>query len=187
MELERLARQAAEGDELAFGRLAHEVRPRLYRWALVQAGDADDAEDITQAALLRLHRALSGFRFDSRLSTWLFTLVRSAAADWRRTARRRVLRQHTYATSLTASAPAPEHVDDARLLLLVRAAFSALPARQREVFDLAELQGQSCHAVAELLGLRDSTVRVHLLRARRTVRARVLERLAARPAASGQK
>jgi DNA-directed RNA polymerase specialized sigma24 family protein len=35
----------------------------------VQVGYADDAEHITQAALLRLHHGLSRFRYGSRLST----------------------------------------------------------------------------------------------------------------------
>jgi len=169
-ELELLARRAAAGDELAFERLARAIRPRLYRWALVQAGDADDAEDITQAALLRLRGGLRGFRFGARLSTWLFTLVRSAAADWRRAARRRLHRHLSYAASQPRSTPPAERSEEARLLALVRERFRSLPARQREIFDLVELQGESAAVVAEQLGLSESTVRVHLLRARRAVR-----------------
>jgi len=175
-ELDQLAWRAARGDESAFGRLVREVRPRLYRWALVQSGDPDDAEDITQAALLRLHRSLAGFHFESRLSTWLFTLVRSAAADWRRAAKRRGLRQDRYALSQATVTPASEPDDRAALLALVRAQLAGLPARQREVFDLTELQGRSSPEVAALLGLSESTIRVHLLRARRAIRARVLAR-----------
>ena len=175
-ELERLARQAAGGDELAFARLVHAVRPRLYRWALVQVGDADDAEDITQAVSLRLHRGLAGFRHGSALGTWLYTLVRSAAADWRRGVKRRSVRQRSYATSHATFSVAPDRVDADRLLALVRDQLGALPARQREVFDLAELQGVAPGEVARLLGLGESTVRVHLLRARRAIRARVLAR-----------
>lgn len=173
-QLEQLARRAAEGDELAFGRLAREIRPQLYRWALVQTGDADDAEDITQAALLRVHRSLSGFHFRARLSTWLYAVVRSAAADWRRAARRRSGRQRSYASAHLRDVQSAQDSAEPRLLRFVRDALRGLPARQREIFDLAELQGTPCHTVAERLGLSDSTVRVHLLRARRTIRARVL-------------
>lgn len=180
---EELARRAAEGDELAFGRLARELRPRLYRWAVVQAGDPDDAEDITQAALLRMHRGLARFQFGSRLSTWLFAILRNAAADWRRAERRRTVRQRWYATSHPESAAPEVQTGDARLLAVIREAFRGLPGRQREIFDLVELQGRAAPEVAELLALSDSTVRVHLLRARRTIRERVLARsaLEARP------
>ena len=58
---------------------------------------------------------------------------------------------------------------------LVKAFFRELPDKQREAFDLVELQGLKASEAAVLLGLEASTVRVHLLRARRTIRAKVLE------------
>ena len=59
---------------------------------------------------------------------------------------------------------------------LVTTFFNALPSKQREVFDLVELQGLKAADVADMMGLEASTVRVHLLRARRTIRSKVLER-----------
>jgi RNA polymerase sigma-70 factor (ECF subfamily) len=79
--------------------------------------------------------------------------------------------------------PLDERVDARRLAGLARAALAELPARQRAVFDLADLQGHSPAEVAELLGMNPVTVRVHLMRARRAVRARVLAGLAAPVAA----
>jgi RNA polymerase sigma-70 factor (ECF subfamily) len=57
---------------------------------------------------------------------------------------------------------------------LARDALARLPERQREVFDLVDLQGFAAHEVAALLGLDDGTVRAHLFRARRAVRAAIL-------------
>lgn len=172
--VEQLARRAAEGDDVAFGRLAAQVRPLLLRWALVQTTDADDAEDVVQGALLRMHRGLGTFQHGARLSTWLYAVLRSAAADWRRGAHRRSERDARYAGDVVALQPPEERTDRARLLALVRTQLQALPARQREVFDLADLQGHSPAEVAELLAMNHNTVRTHLLRARRTLRARIL-------------
>jgi RNA polymerase sigma factor (sigma-70 family) len=58
---------------------------------------------------------------------------------------------------------------------VARAFFSELPERQREVFDLVELQGYTATEAAEMLVMSPSTVRVHLLRARRTLRTRIME------------
>ena len=58
---------------------------------------------------------------------------------------------------------------------LVRAFFAELPERQREVFDLADLQGYRSSEVAELLGMNPSTVRGHLFRARRFIRNKILQ------------
>lgn len=177
-DIEDWARRAQRGDELALGRLLRAVRPRVFRWALVQTGSPDDAEDITQAALLRAQRGLADFGFAARFTTWLYSVTRSVAADARRTQRRRadLLSQRSPATATSNAEPG---LDERRLVDLVRAQLAALPVRQREVFDLVDLQGRAPTEVAELLALDAATVRVHLLRARRTIRARVMERNAA--------
>ncbi|HSJ09687.1 MAG TPA: RNA polymerase sigma factor [Longimicrobiales bacterium] len=170
--MDQLARSAADGDELALARLLAAVRPRVYRWALVHTAAPDDAEDITQQALLRVAAKLAGFTFASRFTTWLYTVTRSAAADWRRTRRRRrdLLALQPPPAQFTEVAP---H-DDGRLVMLVRAQLGLLPARQRELFDLVDLQGHTPAEAAAMLGMHPGTARVHVLRARRAIRARIL-------------
>jgi RNA polymerase sigma-70 factor (ECF subfamily) len=58
---------------------------------------------------------------------------------------------------------------------VVEAFFHELPDRQREVFDLAELQGVPAAEIADRLGIEAVSVRAHLFKARRTLRTRILE------------
>ncbi len=176
-----LVHQAAAGDEVAFARLATLVRPRMYRWALVQLLDADAAEDVTQRALIRLRNALPRFRGDSAPETWMFTIVRSATADWRRSERRRTEMQKRNQKLQEAfpehGAPLDTGLDDtaSELMSAVTTHIGVLPARQREVFDLVDLQGHTSLEAAELLSITPTTVRVHLMRARRVIRAKLLQ------------
>ena len=57
-----------------------------------------------------------------------------------------------------------------------RTSCAELRERQREVCERVELQGYAPAEVADMLVMNASTVRVHLLRARRTLRARIVER-----------
>jgi RNA polymerase sigma-70 factor, ECF subfamily len=177
-DIDEWARRAQRGDQRALGQLLRAVRPRVFRWALIHTGSPDDAEDITQATLLRAQRALPDFGFAARFTTWLYSVTRSVAADARRTQRRRaeLLSQRTMVAEGSNAEP---KLDERRLVALVREQLGPLPVRQREVFDLVDLQGRAPADVAELLGLDAATVRVHLLRARRTIRARIMERNAA--------
>ena len=177
-EIDDWARQAQRGDELAWGRLLRAVRPRVLRWALVHTGSADEAEDITQAALLRAQRALPDFSFAARFTTWLYSVTRSVASDWRRKQRRREDLFAQRAATPDAHWDSPR-LDEQELINLVHRYFADLPARQREVFDLVDLQGHAAADVAEMLGANPATVRVHLLRARRTIRERILQTNAA--------
>jgi RNA polymerase sigma-70 factor (ECF subfamily) len=59
---------------------------------------------------------------------------------------------------------------------LVALLLRELPPRQREVFALADLEEIDLGEIATRLGMRPVTVRVHLFRARRALRAKLLER-----------
>jgi RNA polymerase sigma-70 factor (ECF subfamily) len=173
--LDSLARLAGRGDARAFDKLARMLQPRLRRWAIAVVPDGDAAEDVAQAALIQVHRRLPGFRFEARVETWVYRIVRRAAADWFRTAKRngslRIRWASVAAREYSATEPA---IDERRISSLVRSAFQMLPSRQRVIFDLGDLQGRSTAEIAELLGIEETTVRVHLLRARRAIRERVI-------------
>ncbi len=170
-------RRAQRGDEVAFAQLAREIRPLALRWAMLHTASADDAEDVVQSALLSVHRSLGDFREGSRFTTWLYSVVRRAAADWRRSERRRSTRERRWAEQLdTSTEPDFGRAGVERDLAAALELLQTLPARQREAFDLTELQGKSYDEAAALLGLSTSTVRVHVLRARRTIRGQLLAR-----------
>jgi RNA polymerase sigma-70 factor (ECF subfamily) len=68
-----------------------------------------------------------------------------------------------------------ETFDESTLTSLVLRYFDELPPRQREVFELSDIQGLSAPEVAERLGMKAVTVRANLFKARRTIRQRMLE------------
>ena len=153
------------------------MRGQLFRWALVITGDADDAEDIAQQVSITVHRKLNTFEERSTFSTWLYRIVRNAAIESRRRAR------YTREVPLDADAiqtisPATEdrlsEIDDAQSVRLIRAMFEELSPRQRELVDLVDTQGYKVVDVAEMMDIEPETARVHLLRARRTLRTRML-------------
>ena len=53
--------------------------------------------------------------------------------------------------------------------------FEQLPGRQREIFDLVELQGLSGAEVSELLDIEAVSVRAHLFKARKRLRRLILQ------------
>ena len=168
---DELVRGAQRGDAAALSRLLGVMRPRVYRWALMQTGSPDDAEDLTQETLLRACRGLGDYTFAARFTTWLHVIVRRTAADWRRTHKRRaaLLLEHG-----EPCAVAHQPQGHALLTELVRGSLETLTGRQREVFDLVDLQGYSPAEAAAVLDMNATTVRVHLLRARRHVRTSIL-------------
>ncbi len=173
-----LVREAQAGDEPAFERLVRLYYGRVHRWALAKTGDGDDADDVAQEALLRMHRGLANFDGRSHFTTWMYQVTRSAAADLhRRHSRRRRLKAQieSHTARDAVQGPQEESLDRRRVADLVKAFLEELSERQREVFDLVDLQGLGSTEVGAMLGMEPVTVRSHLLRARRAIRARILE------------
>jgi RNA polymerase sigma-70 factor (ECF subfamily) len=170
--------RAREGDRAALARLAELAYPRVRRWALVQLGSASDADDLTQDVIIKMIRKVHGFRGNADFQTWLYALTRNGARDVHRARRRRSeSEQHPrlIATLVPDGPPDPdEAVERGEARQVLMEAFQTLPTRQREVYDLVELQGLGAARAAELLGIAPVSVRAHLFKARRSMREVIL-------------
>ena len=177
-ELEPLVREAQSGNEAAFRRLVERCYRQIHRWALVRTGDADDADDITQDVLVRLSTHLHRYDGRSRFTTWLYRVTANTAGGFfrRRSARQRAdQRSHERASEAGVEPHDPlAQIHSADVAGVVKVFFDALPSRQREIVDLADLQGYGPGEIAQMLRMNPVTVRAHLFRARRTLRARML-------------
>lgn len=185
-ELAGLVRRAARGSAAAFDELARRVYGRVRAWAGRLTQDGDDAEDVAQLVMLRLHQRVGDFEGRSRFTTWLYRVTRNVALERRRTDERHarlLARRQAHATPSDATPviaePTAGGSDAARVARLVHAYLAELPPRQRQVFELVDLRGQPASRVAESLGIEPATARVLLLKARRTIRRRMLAEHAA--------
>ncbi|MEO5815511.1 MAG: sigma-70 family RNA polymerase sigma factor [Gemmatimonadaceae bacterium] len=172
-----LLEHACAGDEVAVERLIVRFRDRIHRWATRYTRDADDADDVAQEVMVGLGDRVK--RFDQRRSfaAWLYVLTRRVALSTQRTeSRRRDLIASFVPDADEPSADSDGSTEDAQALTaLVLAYFDALPPRQREVFEMAELRGMPHVVVARELGMQASTVRAHLFKARASIRRKLLE------------
>jgi RNA polymerase sigma-70 factor, ECF subfamily len=173
-----LVRRAQSGDVAAREEVLRRCHSTIYRWALVHtAGDADEADDIAQDVLVRLYRFLDRYAGRARFTTWLYRVTQNVARGWRRRLSSRLRVVRTLAAEpepLDHGADAVQQLQGSRITEVVMALFQRLPARQREVFNLADLEGIALVEIAQRLGVTPSTARAHLFRARRTLRAGIL-------------
>jgi len=173
----QLVSLASAGDDSAFTTLVTRYQPAVFRWSLIFSQDPDEAEDLVQEVFVRAHRALSDYRSDGPLEAWLYRITRRAAHQLRRTRKRRkrlALSPAALPSRDVYTTDPGGRVDRERAAFLIRELFSELPARQREVFDLVDLQGLSPTEVAERTGMNPVSVRASLFKARATIRARFL-------------
>jgi RNA polymerase sigma-70 factor (ECF subfamily) len=173
----QLASLASAGDDSAFTTLVTRYHPAVFRWSLIFARDPDEAEDIAQEAFVRAHRQLSQYRSDGSLEAWLYAITRRAASQLRRTHKRRMRlalspRAQPFRDVYTTDPGG--RVDRERAASVIMELFWELPHRQREIFDLVDLQGLSPAEAAARTGMKPVSVRANLFKARSAIRARVL-------------
>jgi RNA polymerase sigma-70 factor (ECF subfamily) len=172
-----LAGRVGEGDERAFASLVKQLDSRIRRWAHRLSPDADSADDLAQLTLIRLHERAGQFDRRSRLTSWLYGMMRNLAADARRADARRMSREQQASLHLVPAVPAEvdDDADGGRLATILESFHTTLSTREREVFELADLRGMATADISARLQIAPATIRVLLLRARRKLRARMLQ------------
>jgi len=149
--------------------------PMFYKRAFRFLGNATDAEDAVQDALLSAYKHLGQFRGQAQLSTWLTTIVTNAARMQLRRRRSSYLSLDeeqgedglTFSEQLPDSRPSPEEVcstAEARDRLVE--GVKRLSPKLRQAFQLREIDGLSTKEAALILGVPEGTVKAQLARAR---------------------
>jgi RNA polymerase sigma-70 factor (ECF subfamily) len=175
-EPERLLRRWRAGDRAALDLLLEHIHPMLYRWALANATDLDDADDVAQQALVAVYRKIEHFRGECPLAVWLYRVTMRTAAQRRRTlARRKALdvRAHADGTRRVYETDPGGRVDRDRLTALVRECYDRLPPQQRAALSLVDLEGYTPAEAADLMELAPVTLRANLFKARASIRRQV--------------
>ena len=158
-----------QGDQRAAAELVARHAPALARYA-ASMGERDEVEELVQDTFVRAFGSLDGFRSESTLLTWLFTIERRLLLDRRRSARRNA-RLTAIDDEHAAAADNPlDGVVAIETEERVRQAVGRLTPTQREVFLLRVNEGLSYREIAELVGTTEGAARVHYHNALRTVR-----------------
>ena len=174
-DLPSLIDNVRSGHPASLERLLVRVQSLVRTWAERFTGDADTAEDVTQEVLIGLEARVRKFNGTSRFSTWLYAVTRNVALSTRRRDERRRALIHRRALEGGGGETSAADFDAAALTVLALRYFDALPRRQRQIFELVDMRGISPSETARQLGMEQVTVRAHLFKARRTIRAKMLE------------
>ena len=163
------------GEARAFEELVRTHQDRLFGVALRMLGNPAEAEEVTQEAFVRAHRALGEFRGDARLATWLYAIISRLCLTRLGSGERRAVR-HGEEGLLRLRHPdrGPERAaEQGELESALYRAIAELPEERRAVVVLRDLEGLSYEEIARVLGLELGTVRSRLHRARMDLKGKL--------------
>jgi RNA polymerase sigma-70 factor (ECF subfamily) len=156
-------------------------RPLFYRKAYRQLGNAADAEDAVQDALLSAYKHLDQFKGQAQMSTWLTAIVTNCALMQLRKRPRQIHmslderlgdeQEYSLSELLADSGPNPE--DECRQSELHSHVMQLVPQLSpalRKAFQLRDLDGLTTSEAAHVLGVATGTVKAQVARARAKLR-----------------
>ncbi|MEO0586756.1 MAG: RNA polymerase sigma factor, partial [Planctomycetota bacterium] len=198
---EQLIAEIKAGNKSALGLLLESQQSRLYHVCLRMLGNADDASEACQDAIVKIIQSIGEFRGESRLSSWMIRIAMNQSLT--------LMRRQKVRRAVSLEAPAGSRGDQATELRRtladgrepgpaqrvewderrerVAAALASVDPDHRRVLVLRDVDGMDYAQIAEVLEVAVGTVKSRLFRARAALRERI-EAMEAEPelgAASG--
>ena len=186
---ELLARGLRDGDEKALASVLDRLFPAMLRVAESHVGNRAAAEETVQETWFAALRGIDRFEGRSSLKTWLFHILKNLARTrGKRDARMAPFSDVALQATLDRGDPVPSRGPNAaqplwtsgtdpeaellsaELAARIERAIAALPARQRELLVLRDVEGWSSEDVCNVFGISQTNQRVILHRARNRVR-----------------
>lgn len=186
-----LVERVLEGDRQAFLTFIDRYERLVKHVVFRMVDDERDREELCQDVFVRAYRYLDGFRFESKLSTWLARIARNTCLNHL---------EKKEVPLYADEAPSPEgEPPDARAALnrvpdpdsrrdvaetavdrqrrdLVREGIQALSEHYRTALTLYHLEGMSVSQIGEVMDNPEGTVKSHLYRGRKKLKDWLLER-----------
>lgn len=154
-----LVRRFLAGDERAFDALVSRYQSYVYHICLNMLANPCDAEDASQEVFVAVHRALSGFKMRSKVSTWIYRIAMNRCISRRRSRIPEVPMEFEQATM-------PNEHGDVERRYAIRQMLQRLAPHYRAVLVLKYYHDLSYEEAAETLGWSPEKVKCYLHRAR---------------------
>ena len=180
-ERELIGRMQA-GDAAAVAELSATYGPRIQQLAFRYLKNWEDAEEVAQDVLMKVHRKIDAFRGDAALSSWIYRITFNTAMSRLRTSRYtrphevQAIDMHTETGDLAPQEPADwsSLADDGVLRAEMRSrliqALTHLPEVYRTPVILRDIQGLSTEEASVVLKVKPQTLKSRLHRGRLILR-----------------
>lgn len=142
--------------------LYEKYKSRMYTLAYRITNNFEDANDILQEGFLEVFRCLKSFRNESKLSSWIHTIIARAAL-------KRIKHKLQFNDSIFEIENTKINWDFDIDIQYLESAIAALPDGYRSVFTLYEIEGFKHKEIAELLSISVNTSKTQLYKAKKAL------------------
>ncbi len=157
-----------------YKKLVLPIKNKLFRFSLRIVGNVAEAEDVVQEVFIKVWNKRSELGSYKNVEAWCMTLTKNLSIDKLRSKHRRVdsIQEGFDMVSQNASPYQVAVTND--MMSRIAQMMDMLPEKQRMVMQLRDIEGMTYKEIAEILNLTLDQVKINLFRARKAIRAKLL-------------
>ncbi len=177
MEEPDLIKSLVEGDEKAFRIIFEQNQKIVLNTCYKFVYNKEIAEDLTQEVFVEVFRSVKNFRFNSKLSTWIYRIAVSKSLDYLRAQKRKKrfsflksFEEDDNSDTIAVPNPGPhDSIENEDRIKLLNKALELLPYNQRAAFTLSKIDDLSYKEIADILETSVSSVESLMHRAKKNL------------------
>ena len=164
------------GDETVFNDFVRRYQKEVYMLALRLTGDKDEALDISQKVFIKAYKSIVNFRGESSISTWLYRITYNASLRYLNSLR--VKKFFSFGKDDFEEFMGGDSNNDTsrnEFWENLHRALNKMPPQQKAVFTFRQIEGLKISETAEIMGLKEGTIKALHFHAVRKLREELKE------------
>jgi RNA polymerase sigma-70 factor (family 1) len=160
-----------QGDEQAFERLYQKYSQRIYTNLKRLVKDDELAQELLQDLFVKIWGKRFELTYETSFRSYLYRISENLVRDFfRKAARDKKLMEHLVTTASELYQDLETDYIHKENNALLYKAIETLPPQRRKIFTLCKIEGKSYDEVSLLMGISNSTINDHIVKATKAIR-----------------
>ena len=185
MNEDQIVSELKKGNTSIFVNIVDLFKNRVFGMTYKFTNDYDESQDLSQEIFLKIYKEIGNFRFESKLSTWIYRISLNACLDWKR--------KNCKVTNINISSIGSEEKNDSSFEIRdnnplpedmiitnesqkeIHELVYNLPDKYKSVIIMYHFNSMSYQEIAFALEIPERTVETRLYRARRILKEEIIK------------
>jgi len=180
---QHLVKQVLDGDTSAFGTIIKKTEGLVAQIVFKMINNSEDRKDIAQDIYLKTFKKLSGFKFQSKLSTWIGQIAYNTCLNYLEKKKLIILpKTESEGEALSSETTNTSNNETENLIFqkdlseILISEIDILPPLYKTLITLYHNEELSYEEIAQITELPEGTVKSYLFRARKSLRESLLRK-----------
>jgi RNA polymerase sigma-70 factor (ECF subfamily) len=162
----------------AFTELVVSLQEKLYWHIRRFVSNHDDAHDIIQNVFVKVWQGIEGFRGESRLVTWIYTITTNECLTFiKKNSHKATISLEDEPANNFYTLQSEVYIDGCMIQRVLAEALTILPERQRQVFEMRYYEELSYEHIAQILGVSVGALKASYHHAVKKIEVKILTSL----------